>query len=299
MNKKYEFTGEEQEFEGVILRRIKKISDGLIGGWIEKEENLSQGGECFVYSNARVYGNATVCDNAIVRENARVYGNARVYDNATICDNATVCDNARVYDNARVRENARVYGNAIVYDNATVRGNAIVCDNARVYDNARVRENARVYGNATVRENAIVRDNAIVCGDAIVCQAMKISNGVCKTDLSKNMKESIRCQTGLLVVNNKVIAYKQVRKDLTSFYDKNFKYIIGEYAEVLYPKISNDSCETGLHFSNANYWNDSENILNSTFVMVEIDLDDVITVQEGKIRCKRALVLGKYDIDCE
>lgn len=52
--KKYEFTGEIKEFNGFVLKQIRRISDQLIGGWIEKEDNLSQEGSCFVYENARV-----------------------------------------------------------------------------------------------------------------------------------------------------------------------------------------------------------------------------------------------------
>ena len=49
---KYEFTGETKtiDFCGrfITLKRIRRIKDGFIGGWIEKEENLSHKGICFV-----------------------------------------------------------------------------------------------------------------------------------------------------------------------------------------------------------------------------------------------------------
>lgn len=32
---KYEFTGETKNFNGVTVIRIRRISDGQIGGWIE------------------------------------------------------------------------------------------------------------------------------------------------------------------------------------------------------------------------------------------------------------------------
>ena len=104
--KKYEFTGEQIKHLGKILYQIRAIKDfgtikkGDIGGWIEKEENLSHYNDCWVCENARVY-----CD-------ARVYGDAWVYGNAW------------VYENARVSGNARVYGDAWVYDDAWVYGNA-------------------------------------------------------------------------------------------------------------------------------------------------------------------------------
>ena len=62
--KKYELTGECKVYFGVTLRRIKSLIDfsdvkkGELGGFIEKEENLSHGGDAWVYGNARVSGNA-------------------------------------------------------------------------------------------------------------------------------------------------------------------------------------------------------------------------------------------------
>lgn len=46
--KKYELTNETKIFNGVELHRIKALKDfgdvkkGDLGGWLEKEENLSQ-----------------------------------------------------------------------------------------------------------------------------------------------------------------------------------------------------------------------------------------------------------------
>ena len=90
--KKYELTNETIQIEGKKLYRIKALIDfgdvkaGDLGGFIEKESNLSHLGNAWVYDNARVCGNARVCDDAWVYDNARVYGNARVCGNAGVCD---------------------------------------------------------------------------------------------------------------------------------------------------------------------------------------------------------------------
>ena len=77
MEKKYELVGDDVIIisnTGTILRRIRALKDfddvkkGTLGGWIEKEENLSQMGDAWVYSNAKVYGNAKVFGNAKVRK---------------------------------------------------------------------------------------------------------------------------------------------------------------------------------------------------------------------------------------
>lgn len=127
---------------------------------------------------------------------------------------------------------------------------------------------------------------------------MRVVSGHCLFDLSENVAESIRCQTGLGVFNGKIIAYKEVRSNLTSFKDSAFKYVVGQMAVAENPTISNDGCANGLHFSNMNYWNGEDcETKDTTWIMVEIALEDVITVQLGKIRCKQAKVLGVYTIE--
>lgn len=98
--KKFELTTDRIEENGTILYRIKALIDfwdvkaGDLGGYVEKEENLSQ------------YGSAWVSDNAFVLGNAQVYDNAWVSGNAQVCGNTWVCDNAHIYGNARVYDNA-------------------------------------------------------------------------------------------------------------------------------------------------------------------------------------------------
>ena len=108
--KHWKFTGKEKECCGFKLKQIERISDGLIGGWIEKEKNLAQDGS-WVYGNAWVSGNAQVSGNARVYGDAQVYGNARVYGDAQVSGNAQVSGSAWVSGNARVYENARVESN--------------------------------------------------------------------------------------------------------------------------------------------------------------------------------------------
>jgi hypothetical protein len=72
--KKYEFTGETLEHKGVILKRIRRISDDLVGGWIQGENNLAHEGDCFVYHDAKVYGDAMVFGDCFVYHDVRVSG---------------------------------------------------------------------------------------------------------------------------------------------------------------------------------------------------------------------------------
>ena len=132
MGPKYEFTGETKNYEGHILHRIKRLSDNVIGGWIEKEENLSQDGSCWVSNGAKVYDDARIYDNAAIWTYAQVYGNAKVYGNATIYDRAVVHDDAQVYGDANVYGKAKVYGEAKVYGNAKIDGETNVFGNIKI-----------------------------------------------------------------------------------------------------------------------------------------------------------------------
>ena len=54
MQKKYEFTGETKQVNGVTVKRIKAVKDfgstkaGELGGFIESEDNLSHRGNCWI-----------------------------------------------------------------------------------------------------------------------------------------------------------------------------------------------------------------------------------------------------------
>ena len=152
--KKYEFTGETKRVElwnrTATLHRIKAtvefgfVKVGELGGWIEKEENLSHEGKAWVCGNAevcgdaKVWGNAEVCGDAKVCGNAEVCGDAKVWGNAKVCGDAEVCGNAEVCGDAKVCGNAKVCGDAEVCGDAKVCGDAEVCGDANVCGDAEV-----------------------------------------------------------------------------------------------------------------------------------------------------------------
>lgn len=82
--RKYDFTGDTREFQGVTLRRIRRCSDGLIGGWLESDVNLSHKGPCFVYDEAAVFKEGWVSGAASVKGSARVSEGACIGGVATI-----------------------------------------------------------------------------------------------------------------------------------------------------------------------------------------------------------------------
>ena len=156
MEKKYKLTEETINVNGRTLYRIEALKDfnnvrkGDKGGFIEKEDNLSQSDDCWVYDDAKVYGDARVYDNAIVYGDARVFGNAIVRGNTRVFENAVVYGHTQVYGNAVVCDNADVYGDAKIYGDGFVYGNAFVCENAEVCGYAKVNGYAEIYGDAVI-----------------------------------------------------------------------------------------------------------------------------------------------------
>ena len=107
--KKFKLTSEFiVDISGVKLFRIKALIEfgnvkaGDLGGYIEKEENLSHMGNAWVSGNAQVSGDARVFGNAWVFGDARVSGNARVSGDAQVFGDARVSGNAQVFGDARV-----------------------------------------------------------------------------------------------------------------------------------------------------------------------------------------------------
>ena len=98
--KKFELTTDTKMRFGKKLFRIKalisfgNVKVGDMGGYIEKEENLSQSGNAWVSGNARVYGDARVYGNAEVSGNTEVSGDAWVYGNAWVYGDAEVSGDA-------------------------------------------------------------------------------------------------------------------------------------------------------------------------------------------------------------
>src|SRR5574344_336217 len=204
--KKYELTEETIHVPSCTLHRIKALKDfsdvhkGDLGGFIEKEDNLSQDGNCWIFNDAKVFDNAIVYDDALIGDGANVYDNAIICGEAQVFDYAKIYGNAKVYENAQLYRSAKVYGNARVFGNAEVYNYGEIFDDARIYGKAVVCDNAQVYGKAVVCGNAYVCEDAKICGDVIVCGDAEIfGNAVIQSfddyEVFQNKWSSGRCFT--------------------------------------------------------------------------------------------------------
>ena len=170
--KKFELTT-KISFNGRTLYRIRALKNfrnvkkGDLGGYVEKESNLSQTGDAWIYDDAKAM------DNAIVKNDATLHHNAEIYDNAIVSGSASVNENATLRDKATVSDKAILYGNVILVDGAKIYGKArlydyvLVSGNAQVYDNARCIQSAKIEDDAQIFNDAII-DNAVISGSAYV-----------------------------------------------------------------------------------------------------------------------------------
>lgn len=179
MEKKYEMLMDDSvsfEYRGVrhklyrikALREFGDVSKGEIGGYIEKEGNLSHSGNCWVYWDARVFGEARVTDDSSVCAEARVTGNAHIMGASFVSGSAVVGGNAIVRDFACVSDNATIDGNAIIRDRARVFRNATILEHAIICGAAYISDRAEVMGAARVDRGALVCGDAQIRGDAII-----------------------------------------------------------------------------------------------------------------------------------
>ena len=105
--KKYALTTISKNVGFKTLYRIKALKDmpeidikrGDLGGYIEKESNLSQTGTAWISENARIFGYARISGEAQISGNAWISGNARISGDARISESAWILGNSRIDSN--------------------------------------------------------------------------------------------------------------------------------------------------------------------------------------------------------
>lgn len=186
--KRYGFTKETKVVNGVTVHRIialqdfyiadaeepKKIKQGTLGGWIEKEDNLVQDGLAWVTDEAVVYGGAEVTGAALICDEAQVCGETGIRGYVQVRDSAKIgCGDGSDYGLVVVTDYACVYGSASVVNRGSsdleIREYAEICENAEICarDSAYVTVNgqARVCGHAKLGEGtAHIKGRAVVTG---------------------------------------------------------------------------------------------------------------------------------------
>ncbi len=169
-----------------------------------------------------------------------------------------------------------------------VSRNAVVKDNAKIYGN--------VCGNAIVRDSGYVGTYTTVTGNAIVQAFQHITYGTVTTNLlgTKDWTGALYAELGIVPKNGKIILYKRTWRTngsnvFESNHNSNFIYEIGK--EAVETNVDEDvmkSCTAGLHFTTLEFiykWS------GETILECEINVKDIITVQENKVRARKCRVI--------
>lgn len=136
---KYGFSGVTISVAGVSVSQIicltafSDVAVDDVGGFIEKETNLSQTGDCWVYDSAVVMSSGSVTGNAAISGHAVIFGNAWVKDEAVVSGRAHVSGYVVVGEYARVSDNAELGGPALrVAGDAHINGNTSIFEPTRI-----------------------------------------------------------------------------------------------------------------------------------------------------------------------
>lgn len=169
---KYKLIGDDCiKHHGRTLYRIKALKDihtnskiiikkGSIGGFIEKEDNLSQEDSCWVYNDAKVFETARVEDDAMVNYSAMIYGNALIKNNSYISGEAKVFDNVRCWDDISIID-SMVHGNSVIMNDAKIYSFSDIYGDVNIKDKVLTKDHAVIYGNVKLYGNIVI-DNKVI-----------------------------------------------------------------------------------------------------------------------------------------
>lgn len=290
MEKKFELIKEDSiEVEGRTLYRIRALKDfiknddniygvkkGSLGGYIQKEANLSHEGDCWVFDNAKIFDDAGVQDNAFITDSSMVFGNAvvknssivsdyaivrdyaivqdnsmlenhaEVFDYAIIEEYSYIGDNAKLYGNARMGDVSRLRGRAEAYEYARLRGECLVNGDARVYGHSVVNGQARITDHASVKDNGIVSGRVIMCGYATVSKNGKVF-GVGRVDFNITGDNDVAVYSDPINKNHYITASTKEYWFTCINYSGNQKDFLGEAKKRNQDEFDKYSKITNLH----------------------------------------------------
>ncbi len=206
--------------------------------------------------------------------------------------------------NCWIEFEARAFGDSKVIDNAVLKegsgafGNSTVSGNAALKDYSCAEGNSIVSGNTVMLDNSCAKGDSRISGNAILQAEQHIKYGTVTADLlgTKDWIGALYAELGVVPNDNKVVLYKKVwRTDnpdvFKSIRDLNFLYKIGE--TVVAKNVDENvfkSCASGLHFTSLEFIKDYD---GNAILKCEVEIPDIITIQEGKVRARKCRVVGK------
>lgn len=152
-----------------------------MGGFVSGPDNLSQDGNCWIFSNSyaleysRVEDDATVTVNSIVSGHAIISGDARVIDRSCVTDYAKVIDGGTVMVNSKAMDYAIVSGEATIDDNSKILCDSMVTDSSFVMKSI-------LFGKTIVKGNSFVVDACMTGNHQLNDTFIKAGGNIVRTD---------------------------------------------------------------------------------------------------------------------
>lgn len=159
----YELTQDTKRFRQTTVYRIRRLYDGVLGGFVAGRQNLSPEGDAWISDNAIVMDDARVLENALVSGNSVVYGSAR------ICGQSRITNNSRVFD-AMIDGGVTVCGNAIIATKGIISGYGTVGTNANIRASVTLISDIPLpiqIRNVTITNPLVLTDHVLSCNDYI------------------------------------------------------------------------------------------------------------------------------------
>lgn len=233
MERKYKLLEDEiitvKDDDGKIktLYRIEAVRDfedifvGDKGGFIEKEDNLSHNGKCWVYHEAKVYGHARIIEDAIVYNRATVAEHAVCSGISRVCGSAYIGGFAQISNGAKIHEDAMVNGCAVISGHARVSGNATVTGMSNISDTAMITGDSCIH-SGYISKDAIINGSIIIDGNLAIGDKALIMK---QSDFMSISGIGLGCET--------LTAYRTTSESTNIIYSGGFIGNIGEFTKYI------------------------------------------------------------------
>lgn len=164
--KKYEFTGEKiylsrylalQQIRALIDIPLHNVKKGDVGGYIQKQRNLSHDDDAWVADEAKVFGDAQVYDDALVKGIAVIKDNALISGNSVIDETVTISGSSLI-TSSKISGLTNIEGNVVIFNSEI--GKTSVGKSSPFEKLA-----CTISGSASIKDSAIWHDGLILVTD--------------------------------------------------------------------------------------------------------------------------------------
>ena len=213
--KKYELTDNTIIYKSVVLHQIRALQNfnnvkvGDLGGFVEKESNLSQKGTCWVYDSAKVYGNVKLMGTSIVSDKAVVTGNATIIvciieDNSVFNASGNIKGILTMSDDSHLSGRINLMGELTMTDSSSIQGSIDCYGKIFMEDSSVIKDILKCSGKLTMSDNSSMSGNSSIYGLLSMCDntAVKNVNVYSVVDLCDNSQISNSVVHSVLKLND-------------------------------------------------------------------------------------------------